>query len=434
MSHYLTVRLVLASTILCLLMTDAVPAQSTDAPKTWQELGLMRGFPPAPDKRVTLENWMAPPFNRYGFQHTRQLVPTSPFVRNRGNSQPLSHNSSSSLAGLKVKNADGRVMALDEFLKHTYTDGFVVLHRGRIVYERYFNGMTAATPHQVFSVTKSFTGTLVGILHDRGQIDYAKTVGDYVPELKDSGYGDATIRQMMDMQVGVGWEETPDAIADPDSLFNQYAKACGFVPAAEKTSPYAFLPKMGKINQHGEKFQYVAPVTDALGWLLERVSGKPYTQLLDDEVISLLCLESDGFMAVDGWGKGLSTGGLNLTTRDLARFGLMLQQGGHIHGRRIVSEHFIRDCRFGGDKAAFARGAKDSSWLPGGAYRNQFWITDGQLPGMMGSGVFGQYLYAAPEAEVVIARLASQPGSITPIDNLMPPLFKQVAEHLDAAR
>lgn len=413
--------------IVLALMATAAGAQE---PKTWQELGLMRGFPPAADKRVTLENWMSPPFNRYGFQHVRQLMPTSPFVRHRGQSVPLVQSSTAALANLNVKGLNGRERLLDDFLKQTYTDGFLVLHHGQIVYERYFNGMTEATPHLLFSVTKSFTGTLVGMLHERGQIDYTHTVRNYIPELAQSGFGDATIRQMMDMQVGVGWDETPDAFADPESLVNQYAKAGGFAPSKERMTPYTFLPKMSKSNEHGTRFQYVAPVTDVLGWLLERVSGKSYPQLLDEEIISQLRIEGDGFMVVDSWGKGLSTGGLNLTTRDLARFGVMLQQGGRLHGRRIASEHFIEDSRFNGDKAAFARGAKDSDWLAGGSYRNQFWVTSGESPALICSGVFGQFLYVAPEAEVVIARVASHPGSITDIDNVMPGLFEQIKQQL----
>ncbi len=331
---------------------------SAHEPKNPAELQLMYGFPPAQDKLVTKANWLAGPFNRYAFLHTRKIFPSQPFDRSKGPVQKLLVELNGSLARIEAKGPAGKPMLFDDFLKQASTDGFLVLHHGKIVYERYWNGMTAASPHALFSITKSFTGILVGLLAERGLIDYEKTVADYVPELKDSGFGDATIRQMMDMQVGVAWDESPEAIADPNSTFTRYVKSCGFLPSAEIGSAYAFLPTMGKINEHGEKFQYVAPVTDALGWLLERISGKSYTQLLNDEIMAKLGLEGEGFILLDGWGKGLSCAGLNLTVRDLARFGLMIQQGGCFGGQRVVSEEFITDSRFNGDKTAFKKGEK----------------------------------------------------------------------------
>ncbi|MEA2080851.1 MAG: hydrolase, partial [Pseudomonadota bacterium] len=96
------------------------------------------------------------------------------------------------------------------------------------------------------------------------------------------------------MEVGVDWDESPSAMAGPNGVFQRYVVASGFAPSAEVGSAYDFLPTMKKASEHGEKFMYVAPVTDALGWLVERVCGKSYTQLLNDEIISKLNLEGDG--------------------------------------------------------------------------------------------------------------------------------------------
>ena len=399
---------------------------------TAQELNLMVGFPPEQNKLVTKENWLKAPYNRYAFLHIRELFPTKPFQRSKSPSTEFIKNINGSLSQLQVKDVKGNTILLDDFLKRAYTDAFLILHHGKIVYERYWNGSTEADPHALFSITKSFTGTLVGILEARGLIDYEKTVSHYLPELKDSGYGDATIQQMMDMEVGVAWEETPSAMADPNSVFQQYAASVGVAPSAEISSSYAFLPTMKKVNEHGEKFQYVAPVTDVLGWLIERVSGKSYTQVLDDEIISKLHLRNDGFMLLDGWGKAFSTGGLNLTPRDLARFGLMIQNGGYFEGERIVPEEFIKDSRFNGNKEKFKKGEKDSFWLPGGAYHNQWWIPAGDRPAIQAAGIYGQNLYIDIDAEVIIVRVSSLPGSHDATDELMTPLYQKISKILSA--
>lgn len=390
----------------------------------------MQGFPPPKGKLVTKANWVLPPYNRYAFQHTRNLFPT---VILKGAEKPAGQfpmKPVELLSGKKIEGIDGKPVSLDDFLQQTYTDGFLVLHQGHIVHESYWNGMKPDSPHLLFSITKSFTGALIGLYADRGLIDYNKTVADYVPELKESGFGDATIRQMMDMQVGVDWNESPLALLNPNSTFLRYGRALGLAPSGQISSAYKVLPTMKKSGPHGQKFQYVAPVADVLGWLLEKVSGKSYQRLLCDEILSRTALEGEGYLLVDSWGKALCTGGLNMTARDLARFGLMIQQGGRINGKRVVSEEFIRDCRFGGDKAAYKRGRKDSAWFPGGAYRNQWWVSGGESPYLMAVGIHGQHLFIDLERQVVIVRVSSTPRSQERYDRLFPPLYERIATSL----
>lgn len=392
------------------------------------EQGVMRGFPPSEAAQVTRANWMTPPFNRWAYQNTRRIHPSMTFPRATAQrATPMPYAPMNKIAQMTVKAMDGKKVSIDEFLRETYTDGIVVVHNGRVVYERYFNGLSPSQPHLLFSVTKSFTGTLVGLLADRGLIDFDKTVADYVPELAKSGFGDATVRQMMSMEVGVAWDETPEAMADPSSTFSRYAQAVGFIHGPEISSTFAVLPTMQKVNPHGDHFQYVAPATDALGWLLERVSGKPYAQLLDDEILSKIGLEGDGYILLDGWGKALATGGLNLTTRDLARFGVMLQQGGNFGGQRIVSEEFIHDTRFNGSREKFRKGQAAENFQ---AYHNQWWIMDGPRPAMNAWGVFGQMLYVQPDSGVVIARVTSTPSGNDPSDPHVQRLFMRINDLL----
>src|SRR2546427_590020 len=124
----------------------------------------MAGFPPPPDRRVTLENWQRPPWNRWSFLHTREVVPTAG-VRRGGTVWELPREPVPGLddVGLDV---DGGRTTLAGFLDRSWTDGLVVLHDGRVAFEGFRNGMGPESRHLMMSVSKSITALAVGILVD----------------------------------------------------------------------------------------------------------------------------------------------------------------------------------------------------------------------------------------------------------------------------
>lgn len=406
-------------------------ASAEELPKTAADLGLMQGFPPPKDAQVTRANWLAPPFNRWAFQHADRLFPAHVFRRDMSVA-PLPLGPVMDIGSIQVADVDGSKMPLSTLLEKYYSDGLLVLHKGRIVHEQYWNGMTPQTPHMLFSVSKSLTGALVYQLVERGLLDLDGKVADHVPELAESAFGDATIQQMMDMEVATFWDESPKAIADPESAFSKYAASVGFIHSPELATAYDSLRAPQKTGEHGKVFNYVAPATDALGWVIERVTGRSYGENLDMEILSKIGLEGRGFVLVDPHGKGLATGGINLTLRDMARFGMMIAQGGWFGGERIVSQSYIDDSRKNGDREAFAKGGKVGAFLPGGAYRNLWWVTPGEPSRLMGLGVYGQNLYINPEAEVVIARFASLPTSFGAEDPIIWKIYDQISSRLMA--
>src|SRR5215469_18825998 len=130
----------------------------------------MTGAPPIPPGRlVTLANWQEPPFNRWAFQHIRELIPTARIRRGRQPGLRLPR-AEQDLSGISVRTAAGE-LTLAQLLAQTYTDGFLVLHRGRIVTEQYFNGLAPDVPHLLMSVSKSVTSTVAGTLAGRGVLD-----------------------------------------------------------------------------------------------------------------------------------------------------------------------------------------------------------------------------------------------------------------------
>ena len=132
--------------------------------------GLMSGAPPfGAQSQVTLANWQDPPFNRWAFQHVRELIPTARIPRGTGPVWRLATDQRD-IAGIRFRN-DDRELSIAELLADTCTDGFLVLHRGQIVTEQYFNGLAPDVPHLLMSVSKSVTSTVAGVLADRGLLD-----------------------------------------------------------------------------------------------------------------------------------------------------------------------------------------------------------------------------------------------------------------------
>ncbi len=102
---------------------------------TAADLGLMEGTPPPPERLVTLANWQDPPFNRWGFQHIRDLIPTARIGRGDGPVRRLPR-AERDLTSVRLR-VPGRRLSVERFLEETYTDGFLVLHRGRVITERF---------------------------------------------------------------------------------------------------------------------------------------------------------------------------------------------------------------------------------------------------------------------------------------------------------
>ncbi|MEQ8800719.1 MAG: serine hydrolase domain-containing protein, partial [Haliea sp.] len=179
---------------------------------------LMRGAPVPPDRRVTLQNFMQEPYSRGGFRHIRQLTPTADIYAGPGPASPL-QSQPVDLDKLVFDVGDDRTLDLATWMEESRTDSFLVLHRGQIVYERYLHGMQPHLPHQMFSVTKSFVGTLVLMLAEEGAIDLEQPVASYLPELADSAFGSATVQQVLDMVTSVSFSEDYE---DPQADIWQY--------------------------------------------------------------------------------------------------------------------------------------------------------------------------------------------------------------------
>lgn len=396
------------------VLTSAAEAQSppsfpSAADSDPNRLGIMRGFPPPADRTVRFDNGSGYrfPATRWAFSNMRQLVPTSVVWRGEAAATALPR-AERDLGGIRLTTLDGKAMTFEEALAGTYADGILVLHRGQVVYERYFGALNAHRPHIAMSLTKSFVGTLAAVLVAQGKLDPSALVTRYVPEMAGTAYADATVRQVMDMTIGVQYSEN---YADPNAEVWNYARAGGMLPAGPNyqgpRSFYDFLTRLRKEGEHGQAFAYKTVNAEVLAWIIRRVGDQSMADLLSSEIWSKLGTEGDAFFMVDAIGTESGGGGLNTTLRDLARFGEMMRNRGRFNGQQVIPAAAVEDIERGGDRAHFAKAGYAT--LPGWSYRNMWWVSHNEHGAYMARGIHGQSIYVDPKAEMVIVRYASHP-------------------------
>ncbi len=321
-------------------------------------------------------------------------------------------------------------MTWAESLSSNYTDGILILHKGRVVYEKYFGCLDEGNKHAAMSMTKSLTGLLAETLVAEGLLEETAKVSSIVPELENSAFGSATVRQVMDMTTALDYSED---YSDPKADIWIYSAAANPLPKPKDyTGPngyFEYLQTVQKDGTHGSSFGYKTINTDALGWIISRVTGKEVTELLSERIWSKMGAEQDAYMTVDGKGTPFAGGGLSAGLRDLGRIGLLMLNDGVINGERLFPQKVVESIRTGGDRSAFAKAGYTT--LKGGSYRSMWWVFHNKHGAFAARGVHGQTIYVDPSAEMVIVRFASFPeAKNAKIDPTSLPAYQAVAEYL----
>jgi CubicO group peptidase (beta-lactamase class C family) len=335
------------------------------------------------EARATLANWRAAPHNRWAFHHVRELVPSADIPSDRKHVRELESRPAE--------------LALEPFLEETGTDGMAILHRGRLVFERYAGGMTPQAPHILMSVSKS----MLGLLMSRLELRPERPVTEVVPELADTAYRGASLRQLLDMRAGVAFNEDYLATSGPIA---EYRKATGWNPLAAGEQPsdlYSFLSTLKEQDgPHGGPMHYVSPNSDLLGWVIERATGQRYAQLMSELVWKPAGAEYSAYITLDRAGAPRCAGGMCVTLRDLARVGQWAIE---------TQSSFLDDIRTKGDPRAWAAGDM-AAYFPGLPirYRSQWYMMEGEAPLYFAYGIHGQFLFVDPRNSLVIAKLSSQ--------------------------
>jgi CubicO group peptidase (beta-lactamase class C family) len=374
--------------------------------------GLITGPPPfSPGARVTLANWQDPPFNRWAFQHVRELIPTARIPRSDGPAWRLPR-AERDLSGIRFT-SEGGEMTVADLLAQTCTDGFCVLHRGRIVTEQYFNAMAPDTPHLLMSVSKSVTAAVAGALAGRGQLDVAAQVTAIVPELAGTSFEGATVQHLLDMRAGTAFnEDYADIRADVRTYERVYLwRPPGADPVPEDA--IAYFATLHNDGPHGGPFRYRSILTDVLAWVIERAAGARLHELIAAGLWQPMGAEFDAEITLDAHGNPMADGGICATLRDAARFGELFLRRGRRGRRQVVPAAWVDDTIRGAPDGAEAFSAVDYPGYPAGAhYRNCWWIRDPGLPFYHASGINGQHVFVHVPSRTVVVKMSTWPAAL----------------------
>jgi CubicO group peptidase (beta-lactamase class C family) len=278
-------------------------------------------------------------------------------------------------------------------LDRTYTNALIVMKGGRIVTELYRNRSSAATHFMGWSMTKTFTSTLVGLALQEGRIHSLDDgLVQYLPELKGGAYNGVTIRQTLQMKSGVAYEERYDGAPSIASDSHELALMQNVRRFVEPALT------IGRAHAPGTVFEYKTLDTAVLGWLVERVTDRPIAHYMAEKLWEPLGMEADGFFIMDGppgVGREFTGAGFNAVARDYARFGQMILNKGLANGRQIVPAAWIAQATQPADPEA-----------PMGGYGYQWWTAGGRYFAL---GLEGQYIFIDPAHETVIVKLSYFP-------------------------
>ena len=356
-------------------------------------------------------DWDRAPWNRWSFQHIREVQPTAEVWRGPGPVTPLAR-AERDLDTLDVPQVGGGQGPLTRLWQDTYTDGFLLMQDGAVVVERYFNGMTPRSLHLSQSVAKTVTGAVAGILIGRGLLDPAAPVTAYLPELAATGWNGALLQHVLDMTTGVRFDETYE---NPTSEIGQLDVACGWKQPPPEADPAFVWPEhvwklivslKDQVRPHGQRFEYRSIETDVLAFAMERVTGKRLPQLVSEEIWQPMGAEESACFTVDRAGYALADGGFNASLRDYARFGQLFLGGG------VIPPGWIAAIR-SRNSAEFPPEARAT--LPEGGYRNQCWLGNRDNSLILARGVFGQLIYIDLAHNAVAVKLSSWPEFLSPM-------------------
>lgn len=365
-------------------------------------------FPPLPERLVTLANWRTPPFNRWAFNHVRELVPSASIAAAENGKRLVC--SPADLSDFQL-NQNGETLNLAGWLEATYTDSIAILKNGKLIFEHYAEGQSPNIPHIWMSVSKSVLGLVAGIIVDRGLLDPQSQITDVLPELQGTAFSGATVRDALDMRVGIQFDEDYHA---KNGAIIEYRKSHLWDPLQVGESPSDmrsfFASLTERDGKHNDRFHYVSPNTDMLGWVLERTTGQRYADLVSQLLWQPIEAERDAYITVDRFGAPRCAGGFCASPTDIAKLGRLFVTHGRVNDRQIVPASWIDDIVQFDGTAAWKAGDFDALFEHADMhYRSQWYVKRGSRPLIFGFGVFGQHVFIDPIADIVVAKCSSQP-------------------------
>lgn len=267
---------------------------------------------------------------------------------------------------------------------------FVVSQNGQLVYEKYWDGYSAESYSNSFSMAKSIIALLTGIALQEGHINNLdEPVGNYLPVYKEGTNKELTIRHLLTMSSGLNWDES---YGSPFSVTTQ-AYYGGNLPG--------LIDGLEVVETPGKHWEYLSGNTQILALILEKATGQKVSDYASDKLWKPLGTSSPALWSLDeadGTEKAYCC--FNSNARDFARLGQLVLNGGRWNDTTLIDPGFLKEAL---QPATYL---KDDNGEPVDFYGYQWWIVNykgKQIP--YARGILGQYIFILEDKDAVAVRL-----------------------------
>ena len=298
----------------------------------------------------------------------------------------------------KTYTYEGKKLNTGNFLTDTDTTGLLVIQHDKIVHEQYWHGNDKETRWISWSVGKSFISALVGIAIHEGKIaSIDDQLTKYAPELKGTGYDGVTIRDALEMSSGVSWNED---YSDKNSDIARFGRTLAFGGSMVK-----FAKTLKRAHEPGTVNHYNSMDAQVIGLVLKHATGMAPSDYLSDKIWQKIGAERDAYWVLDDSGNELAAGGINVTLRDYAKFGLLYLHNGNWNGKQLVPASWVKASHTP-DKPQLMPGKNKLSDSVMG-YGYLWWVPDTVNGPYAAIGIYNQFIYIDPAHDLVIVKTSA---------------------------
>ena len=333
----------------------------------------------------------------YNFINMKEFFPTSTPIK--ASEDPYIFKKKDGFLMPNTYEFEGEEKQIIESIDYFNTDGLMILKDGEVHYENYWNENKETSRHIIWSVSKSFLSALVGIALDEGLIeDINDPIIKYLKDFKDTGYEGVSIKNLLQMSSGIEFNED---YGDPNSDINRYARV-----TATGTSQRDFAKTLKNSRKPGTYNHYISLDSQMLGMLIAEVSNMSVKEYLHEKIWSKIGMQDDAFYLTDKQEVEMSLGGLNVTLRDMAKFGQLFLNNGEWNGNQIVPFEWVANSTTPLD-IHVQPNAGDELTSDAWGYGYQWWVPGPEVSDYTAHGIYNQFIYINPESNVVIAKTSS---------------------------
>jgi CubicO group peptidase (beta-lactamase class C family) len=306
-------------------------------------------------------------------------------------------------AGKEGNNKDFE--SLDQFLAKQKTLAFLIIRNDTLIYEKYFKGYNKNSVIPSFSVSKSFISALVGIAVSEGTIrDIHQPVTDYIPEMKDPGFHNVTLEDLLTMRSGIKFNE---------GYNNPFGEAAKFYYGLNLKR---YTLKLKVVHTPGTTYEYQSGNVQILGMILEKATGKKLSEYLGEKIWKPMGAAHPATWSLDSkkFREAKAFCCINAIPRDFALFGQLYLKNGVAGGHEVVPANWVKET------LTIRNDSKDSQGYP----YTYLWrvMKNGSY---FAKGILGQFIFVCPQKNIVIVRMGESAENLD-----WPEFFQMLADQL----